>query len=167
MRTVLLAALLFAGAASAQGTAAPTSANTVVDFVHPEKFVDAGDQGFGGAPSKRVLAELGKAIVALGAKYLGPGEALKIDVSDVDLAGRFEPGPQAGDTVRVMRDSDWPRIALHYVLKKDGVIASEGDAQISDMNYLDQQRPGRSSEHLYYEKRMLQDWFSKTFKPQS
>lgn len=163
MRSILFVTLLFSGAAIAQTPATPApAANTVVEFVHPEKFIDASDRGFGATPSDRVLNGLRTALVALGAKYLGPGQSLKIDVTDIDLAGRFEPMLRP-EPVRVLRDADWPRISLHYVQKQDGDVVRQGDERIADLNYLRQQPPLQTGEPLYYEKRMLADWFARTF----
>ena len=108
-------------------------------------ILDASDRGFGATPSDRVLNGLRTALVALGAKYLGTGESLKIDVTDVDLAGRFDPMLHP-DQVRVLRDADWPRISLHYVLKRNGDVVRQGDERITDMNYLRQQPPLQTGE---------------------
>jgi len=163
MRPILYAALLSSGAAFAQEPAPPApSANTVVEFVHPEKFIDASDRGFGAMPSDRVLNGLRTALVALGTKYLDAGQSLKIDITDIDLAGRFDPMLRPAEPLRVLRDADWPRISLHYELKQDGDVVRQGDERITDMNYLRQQAP-HTGEPLFYEKRMLADWFARTF----
>ncbi|HEY9547280.1 MAG TPA: DUF3016 domain-containing protein [Solimonas sp.] len=168
MRAILIATLLLSGTAAAQSSPAepqpPVAPNTVVNFVHPEKFIDASDVAFGIRPSERMLDKLRQIFVTLGGKYLAPDQQLKIDVTDVDLAGRFQPALSPGDQVRVLRESDWPRISVHYTLEKDGVVEKQADARIADMNYLSRQLPGRSSRSLSYEQRMLDNWFAQTFK---
>lgn len=170
MRAILIAALLFSGAAAAQSppTAQATPAatpNTVVNFVHPEKFFDASDVAFGVRPSDRMLDKLRQIFVTLGAKYIPADQRLKIDVTDIDLAGRFESVPNSGDQVRVLRGNDWPRFNVHYTLEKNGAIEKQADARITDMSYLSHPTPGRSSQSLSYERRMLDNWFAQTFKP--
>ena len=39
----------------------------------------------------------------------------------------------------------------------------EGDARLADMNYLDRQSLRQGSDRFYYEKRMLAEWFTRTF----
>lgn len=169
MRAIVIAALLASGTAFATQPAPSTpstpavAANTVVSYVHPEKFFDASDIAFGMPPSQRMLDRLTQIFVTLGTKYLAPDQTLKIEVTDVDLAGRFETVQQPGTQVRVLREHDWPRIDLHYALAQNGLTAKQADAQISDMNYLGQQLPGQNGQSLSYEQRMLDRWFAKTF----
>lgn len=160
MLALLLAAALAGGATSATDMA---SVNTVVSFVHPEKFVDASDEGFGRPPSPRILAAIQSELERLGRAWLGPGQTLAIAVTDIDLAGFYEPA-RNGQWIRVLRDADWPRIALHYTLSQDGHVVREADARLVDMNYLHRSTFQHNSEPLYSEKRMLQDWFQKTFR---
>ena len=49
-------------------------------------------------------------------------------------------------------------------LSQQGQVISQADARVDDKFYL--QRPGRqaSSDRLYAEKAMLDEWFRKTFK---
>jgi hypothetical protein len=65
--------------------------------------------------------------------------------------------------VRFMRDITWPTMNLHYVLKQNGQVLTQADAELRDQFYL--QRPGRagSSDRLYAEKAMLADWFRTQF----
>lgn len=165
MRIVLPCLLLLAaaGAAAADEPPAAPQPNTVVRFVHPEKFVDASDQGFARPASPHVLAAIRTQLEQLGRKRLAPGETLTIDVTDIDLAGTYEPRMRSAEWIRVMRDADWPRMRLHYRLERDGAVEKEGDARLADMNYLDRQSLRQGSDRFYYEKRMLAEWFTRTF----
>lgn len=168
MRAITIAALLVSGTAAAQSPPAAQPApaatpNTVVSFVHPEKFIDASDMAFGIPPSQRMLDRLTQIFVTLGGKYLAKDQTLKIDVTDVDLAGRFENALQPGTQIRVLREQDWPRIDVHYTLEQNGVVKKQADARIADMNYLSQQRPAQNGQGLSYEQRMLDTWFARTF----
>lgn len=155
--------LLVGAGAQAQPAAAP---NTQVSFIKPEKFIDASDQGLGMGSSPRVLNELKGFLETLGAQQLPPGQQLVIEVRNIDLAGRFEPLPgRPSEWVRIQRDSDWPRIQLHYRLSAQGQLLREANANVSDMSYLQKARSSYSSQPLVYEKRMLADWFKTTFAP--
>lgn len=162
---VLVVATMFSTVAAAE---APPPSNTIVKYIHPEHFTDAEDRGFGGPASPRVLAELTSVLQDLGSKYLGADQQLTLDITDVDLAGYFEPGPNGSEPIRVLRESDWPHLTLHYSLSDKSGAPVQGDAQISDMNYLRGGLGGTSSgESLYYEQRMLDSWFAKTFAKKS
>ncbi|NKF24572.1 DUF3016 domain-containing protein [Solimonas marina] len=164
LRLALLASPVLA-CAVAHAADAPPPSNTVVKYIHPEHFVDAADSGFGGTASPVVLAEMTSVFQDLGAQYISAGEQLTLDVTDIDLAGRYQPGPNAGDWTRVMTDADWPRMSLHYTLTQDGKVLSQGDASISDMSYLSHagKRSNSSDDKFYYERTMLDRWFKKTF----
>ena len=167
MRALAIVLLCTAGAVFAAepppAPATPTDAgNTSVRFDHPERFIDAGDNGIGSRTSPRVLAILKGHIEKLGAKYLAPGQHLEVTVRDVDLAGRFDPVAGHDDRVRIMRDVDWPRITLHYRLTQGEQTLGDADATVSDISYLRTGMPG-DTDPLRYEKNMLDVWFAKTF----
>lgn len=168
MRAPALLLMLVAGTAIAADPAAPPAAappagNTTVSFKKPDKFTDAGTEGIGSRTSPRVLDALKAHLEQLGAKKLPAGETLQITITDIDLAGRFDPQPGGNDRVRIMRDVDWPRIDLHYTLQQDGRTLADADASLSDMNYLASSSLRRSTDPLRYEKDMLDAWFAKTF----
>lgn len=169
MRTpTLLLMLAVSGTAMAADPAtpdgaAPPTGNTTVSFKKPDKFTDAGTEGIGSRTSPRVLDALKAHLEQLGAKKLPSGETLQITITDIDLAGRFDPQPGGNDRVRIMRDVDWPRIELHYTLQQDGRTLADADASLSDMNYLMHSSLRRSTDPLRYEKDMLDAWFATTF----
>ena len=70
----------------------------------------------------------------LGERYLAPNQNLKVEVLDVDLAGRIDYGSRRFYDKRVMRGTaDWPRMKFHYVLETDGKIVSDSQADIADI----------------------------------
>jgi len=63
-----------------------------------------------------------------------------------------------------MREITWPSIDLTYTLSQPGKPAQQVEERVSDKMYLS--RPGRvasSSDRLYAEKAMLDDWFRQRF----
>jgi hypothetical protein len=52
---------------------------------------------------------------------------------------------------------------LRYTLESDGKISDAREETVADMTYLLGRSPGASGESLYYEKRMLEDWFRRRF----
>jgi hypothetical protein len=94
---------------------------------------------------------------------------LKIEVTDVDLAGREDPMRRGAMEVRVMDGrTDWPRMRLRYQLEQNGKVIASGNAALSDMSYLQRINRYSSNDALRYEKKMIDEWFEDTFgiKPQ-
>lgn len=149
---------LVAGLALLASSAAWAGAE--VHFTQPEQFTD---MPFDAREREDVLKELTRHVEKLG-ELLPSGQNLKIDITDVDLAGREIPNLRLGNDIRVMNGQvDWPRIRLHYVLEQNGKVISSGDAALSDMSYLTRSNRYFSNEKLRYEKLMIDDWFSNTF----
>ena len=135
-------------------------AGTEVQFSKPDQYTDV---PFNPQERDDVLKELSRHFEKLGAS-LPSGQTLKIDVTDVDLAGRENPSLRAGQDIRVMNGRvDWPRMRLHYVLEQDGKVIRSGDAALSDMSYLTRINHYFSNEKLRYEKLMIDDWYGDTF----
>ena len=164
---LVLTALSFlpgAGVAFA-GAAAPKPASRVtVAFVQPEKFTDCKRSSWGDtAPD--LLNDLQKFMETTGARYVPDGLHLEIKVTDVDLAGEFEPqlGPQF-DEVRIVKAIYPPRITLNYrVTDAKGAVVGSGQREITDLAY--QMRTAwPQDDYLRYEKDMLRDWFGTEFR---
>src|SRR5262245_53358261 len=87
-----------------------------VRYVHPEKFTDASRYPGGGGGRDAYLAELAKHIEQRAVPLLAGNRRLAVDISEVDLAGGFEPWrAQLADT-RIVRDVYPPRIDLTFRL---------------------------------------------------
>ncbi|MYM73807.1 DUF3016 domain-containing protein [Duganella sp. FT134W] len=154
-RTVLAAvvALLASSAALAEVT---------VTYTKPDDYTDLAR---GEYDRERVLKQFTDYFATL-EKKLPAGENLKIDVLDIDLAGRMYPR-RNGDEIRVLNGgADWPRMHLRYTLEKDGQVLRSGDDNIANMNYQQSRSSYFDSDPLRYEKQMLDDWFNKAIVPQ-
>ena len=136
-------------------------ADVSVSFLDASRYSDAGR---GPVEVARNTAELGKHLEALGRRYLKPDQTLRIEVLDIDLAGRPRFSARSANDIRVLTGgADWPRIKVKYTLETRGEAPRSAEEDISDMNYL--QSPQRSNESLAYEKRMLDEWFRARFAP--
>ena len=135
-------------------------AGVQVRFEQPDKYTDV---PFASRDRDQVLEGLAEHFQLLG-KSLRPGQELKIEVTDIDLAGREDMTRRGAFGIRVMDGrADWPRMRLRYTLEQNGRVIASGNANLSDMSYL--QRIGRysSTDALRYEKQMIDDWFRNTF----
>jgi hypothetical protein len=155
-RTLLASAvsLLAAGAAWA---------DVSVTFVKPEEFADVPRNAI---DRERLQKDFTEYFATLD-KKLPAGQKLRVEVLDIDLAGRLWPR-RTGDDIRVMNGgADWPHMHLRYTLEQDGQTLRSGDEQLSNMMY--QQRLSRysDSDPLRYEKQMIDEWFDKAIAPRN
>ncbi len=155
--TAALLAVLALGAAAVPGAA---MAAVTVTFVQAENFRDL---PFSPSDRERVLKELGEFFVGL-EKRLPPGQDLKIEVLDLDMAGRMVPNFRAGQDLRVLNGgADWPHMTLRYSLSANGAVLASGQDHLNDMAYLDRINGYVDGDSLRYEKRMVDDWFKAKF----
>jgi len=161
--TILLRAASVGLAGTIVAAVAESDTRIVVVFVQPQHFTDmtyAKDAHTSGA----LRDELQKFMREMGERYVPRGMQLEIKVTDIDLAGDFEPwrGPQF-DQVRITRDIYPPRISLEFRLTDgSGGIVSAGKRELRDIAY--QRRLVRPlDDYLRYEKDILRDWFRSEF----
>lgn len=153
-----LAAGLFGLLAAAAPAA--TAGTVAVSFVNAPSFEDAGTTSWEEQANLKALAEH---LQGLGRRMLPPNQVLKVEVTDVDLAGSRRP-TRLGSEIRVLRGgADWPRINLRYTLEVDGKPVRSGEERVADLDYARGISKYRESQSLYYEKRMLDDWFKARF----
>ena len=97
------------------------------------------------------------------AATLPADQILKIDVTDVDLAGDTH---AAGiNRTRIIKNIYSPRMNFSYqLLAADGTVIQSDDVVVKDMNFMSGNSLKYRNKPLGYEKKMLDDWFSKTFK---
>ncbi|WP_308494345.1 DUF3016 domain-containing protein [Duganella lactea] len=153
-QTVLagLLALLASSAALAQVS---------VTYVKPDDYTD---MPFSPVERERTLKDFSDYFATLN-KKLPAGQTLKIEVLDIDLAGRMYP-QRGADDIRVMTGgADWPRMHLRYTLADNGQVLRSGDEEIASMNYQWNRTSYFDSDPMRYEKQMLDDWFNKTIVP--
>jgi hypothetical protein len=136
-----------------------SSAAVSVTFTKSDQYIDV---PFSPSDREDTLKTLRQHFEKLGAK-LPAGQDFKVEVLDVDLAGRVEPSRMsAANELRVLRGgADWPMIQLRYTVEADGKTIKQGEARLTDLNYLRHMNRYPSGEPLRYEKAMIDDWFAK------
>ncbi len=141
----------------------PAWAAVEVSYTNPEAFADV---KVGAGPIKKqrevVMRELTKHLAKLG-ETLPAGDALKVEVLDINLAGRDQPWNAENPDQRLLDAANWPSIKLRYTLERGGRIVSQAEEQVSDQDYLNHAALGGRSDPLRYEKRMLSAWFKDRF----
>ena len=150
-RSLITAATLLCAAAMQPAHAA---GSVEVQWLEPAQYSDAGRSN---VDRERVTQILGQHIQKL-ARLLPDGQLLKLQVTDLDLAGEID--PFRWRDLRVLRGgADWPRMSLRYVLSAEGRTLKSGEAQLQDMGY----SFNRRTEDLGYEKRMVELWVRAEF----
>lgn len=166
-KVLVLAALLgaaSAGSAFAAAATAPKPESRVsVIFVEPQKFTDVKQDSWGDN-SPALLAQIKNFLCETGESYVSAGLHLEIKVTDISLAGKFEPWRGAQfDDVRIVRGIYPPCFKLDFRLTDEkGNVVKEGAREITDLAF--QLRSAWPlSDPLRYEKDMMRDWFREEF----
>lgn len=141
---------------------ATARADVQVNFVSPEKFSDIKDNN--GFRQTELLKDIEAHLVAQAGKHL-PGRDVRINVTDVNLAGEVEPFGRYMQWLRVMRTVTLPSIEMSYEVRDGETVVQRGEARLRDMNYQDGFSSYSSSDSLRYEKRMIDRWFKEEFSP--
>lgn len=141
--------------------AAAAQAGTVsVSFANEGRFADAGRPASEQEANLRTLAHH---LQALGQRHLPAEQTLRVEVTDVDLAGELRPSVRRGGELRVLTGgADWPRVSLRYTLESGGRVLSSGEETLSALDYAHRLRTA-SRDPLHHEKRLLDDWFRERF----
>lgn len=139
------------------------AADLEVKWTNPDKYRDirAGQESRKSFKD-RTFKSFEKHFTKLAAK-LPEDQLLKIEVTDVDLAGdtRFDTISQ----IRVITELYFPRMKFSYqLINADKSVNTSGEADLKDMSFMNGGRLLRyRNESLSYEKKMLDDWFNETF----
>lgn len=139
---------------------ATARADVQVNFVEAEKFSDIKDNH--GFREPEVLGDIKAYLVTQLQKRL-PGRDIRVDITDVDLAGEYEPFFWRGQGLRVMRSYTAPSIELSYEIREGDKVVQQGKTRLRDMNYQDGSNFFLGSDSLRYEKRMLDQWMKREF----
>ena len=139
-----------------------------VKWIEPKSFTDVKERNFSNAKyRKHVFSQLEKHLDKL-AKELPQGQSLMVSVTDVDLAGSFEPASFIGlstsmDNIRIMRNVDIPRLEFTYqLIDASGKILRSEEVNLKNMNYLHGAGISGRNQPFAHEKKMLSKWFTKS-----
>ena len=136
-----------------------------VRYVDSENFADVGNHRFSDERVRAAyLDQLRGHLVKRAAALLTPGEQLSVSITEVDMAGEFEPWrPPLGDA-RIVKDIYPPRIDLAFRLASgDGKVVKEGARELRDPAFLAGANlyPG---DPLRYEKALVDRWLEQELK---
>jgi hypothetical protein len=159
----ILRSTLAVGASWACIGASLAAGQAEVKFIEPAKFSDIGWQSMDRERHLQALEAHVKAI----AQALPEGQLLKLEFTDIDLAGEQRPlwRRHVWDVRVVSGRADWPQMSLRYTLSAaDGRTLDSGEERISDLAYtMRSLRLSERGEELAYDKRLLSEWFTQRF----
>lgn len=160
--SMTMAALGLVLAASACAAADVPPAQVEVTFVQPEKFTDAGNDPSGYRRDEN-LGQLKRYLVQRATVYPAAGQVLSISVTDVDLAGGFEPLGSTMEPVRVIRGAYPPKVDLSFRLTDAaGKVLKEGTRHLTDLAF-DRKARSTDTNALAYDKALLDGWLQAEF----
>jgi len=136
-----------------------------VTFVAPEKFTDVSDEWSSSDGNRsHVLAEFKAQIESLARNYITGGRHLEVKVTDIDLAGDFEPwrGPDFSH-IRILREIYVPRVTLEFrLIDAEGKVLNEGKRQLANPGYL-MTSALPTNDPLRYDKENIREWMRREF----
>ncbi|MGE4072017.1 MAG: DUF3016 domain-containing protein [Lysobacterales bacterium] len=168
MRTLIVSGCVLVAALVATPAPAAGDGPVAVVFVQPEKFTDVRDRQFASPPDKNPnLSGLRRYLETRGKRYLSGGQQLKIEFTDIDLAGdhRAQSNLELAD-VRLVTSLYPPRLEFNYSLTDaSGATLKSGTVKLRDLAF-DISSTGTASGPLRYEQRMLDKWLRQELRSQ-
>lgn len=161
-----IAGLLAVSSGWAAEPAAKSDGRAEVTFAHPEKFADVRSYYSENDKDRDALLDQLKEYIVLKSKtYVPEGQKLLVTVTDVDMAGDFEPwrGPQFSD-IRIVKDLYPPTIKLTFrLVDADGKVVKEGTRELRDLAFMMKITMGFRDDPVRHEKALLDDWLRADF----
>ena len=138
------------------------AASVEIKWTDPDKYRDI-HQGTDGRESfrKNLFSNLDKHFTKL-ASQLPEGQILKVEVTDIDLAGTTFHGGM--NQVRVIKDMYPPRINFSFeLIDADKTQLLKDDVKLKNLNFMMRRSLKYRNSTLSYEKEMIDKWFASTF----
>jgi hypothetical protein len=146
--------------------ASPAAARVNVTFVNPDKFTDVKEEVLNTERAREYyLGLLEKHILSTAPRYLTRGERLEIRITNVDLAGDFEPWHGINFShIRILKDIYPPRMDLEFrLMDAGGNVISSGKRRLLELGYL-MTTSLSPTDNLRYDKDMITDWLRQEFR---
>jgi hypothetical protein len=162
-KPVLVVAAMFLATCQALAQQAPDRVQ--VRYFQPENFTDAGRYRGGEASREHNLAALARHIERRAIRLLPKGRRLVVSVTNIDLAGGYEPWRRNLGDIRIVRDVYPPRIDLSFQLTDaEGRVLKEGGRRLRDLAF---QVSGAAyrDDPLRYEKALIDAWTERELQP--
>ena len=164
-RIILVGILAASPLLALQPPGARTVARAEVVFFEPEKFTDVRDSQMGDYKRTTYLDQIRDHLLEQAKYFVPEGHKLTVTVSDIDMAGDFEPwrGPRFDD-IRIVKDIYPPTVKLSFRLTDaDGKVVKEGKRELRDLAFMMKITMGFRDDSVRHEKALLDDWLRSDF----
>lgn len=165
---LLLSLVAWSGMAVAENAPAQSeagdNATVSVTYQNPKDFTESKQAGSRGVNDDKYLDKLKAYLIKTATPMLQDGQQLDVTITDVDLAGAYEPWRgMRWEDVRVMRDIYPPRINLEFTLTDaDGKVIHSGSRKLHSVGFPNGQNVNASdTDPLRYDKALLRNWLRK------
>jgi hypothetical protein len=131
-----------------------------VEYSHPENFTEMRiTPGSERVDINNDMALLKRYITRRAARVLAPGQQLDIVITDLALAGQYEPWPNSPTGwMRVVRRNYPPKIVLHFTLRDaDGKVLKQGKRTLTNFSFMDTASI-HDSDPVRYTKALIDRW---------
>lgn len=163
--TIATAGLMLASVVWAKEEPAKAS-RIEVSFVEPDKFTDFKQDYYDSDRGRdHLIQQLTAHLEWLARHYVPEGAKLEVKITDIDLAGDFEPWRDVRySSIRFLKEVYPPRMKLDFrLIGADGKVISEGHRELSELGYLSHNLLP-ASDGLRYDKEVLTDWMRSEFR---
>lgn len=146
-------------ASTLTSTVGLASANVVIEWHQPDKYTDLGTHFHDNTDLDTFKEELEPYIARIANNHLPDGATLELTVTDVDLAGEFEPWRLDSD-VRIVRSVYPPKMSLEYsIYDVRGELIDSGDADIVNPTFdFNIGQRVAAHDHFFYERDLIASW---------
>ena len=136
-----------------------------VNFFEPTKFTDVKDSFGGDHERTTYLEQIREHIFQQVRHYVPEGHKLAVTITDIDMAGDFEPWRGfRWDDIRVVKDIYPPRIDLAFQLTDaQGNVVKEGKRSLRDLAFMMKLSGVSQNDAVRHEKALLDDWLRAEF----
>lgn len=136
-------------------------AETIILWESPENFSDMTYRDTNLEKDRiAVMKDLERYFIDVSEKVILPSNTLTVKITDVDLAGEFEPWRMRAYDVRIIRSVYPARLSFKYTLTaEDGSVIAEGVESLHDNTMLAPFYPG--FEDYPYVKDLFKTWVRK------
>lgn len=163
--TCAVIAFCAGGVAPTRAAAVDAAPRVTVTYANPQNFSENREFGMQHRyTDTNYLEALRTHLIDRATRMLAPDERLEVTITDIKLAGAYEPwrGPRMS-YVRIMKDVYPPRIDLAFkLIGADGSVLRQGARTLRNLGYLHGGLAASgSTDPLRYDKALLDQWLGR------
>ena len=163
---VIAACLIARAGTAAEQTPVPSEpgASVSVTYAQSSRFTDVGNRHFDATKDRSGYLELlTKHLIRRGKQFVPAGQQLAVTITNLDMAGSYDPSRSKPGGLRIVTDVYPPRIDLIFTLTgADGSVVAEGRRELRDIDFMTTTFAYRG-DTMRHEKALLDNWLISEF----